>query len=57
MYIGASNVVEVEDYCLVNDKIQKTSVKCVPGLLKIINEIIDNSVDIAIKTNFEGCKY
>lgn len=55
MYIGASNVVEVEDYCLVNDKIQKTSVKCVPGLLKIINEIIDNSVDIAIKTNFEGC--
>lgn len=55
MYIGASNVVEVEDYCLVNDKIQRTSVKCVPGLLKIINEIIDNSVDIAIKTNFEGC--
>lgn len=55
MYIGASNVVEVEDYCLVNDKIQRTTVKCVPGLLKIINEIIDNSVDIAIKTNFEGC--
>ena len=55
MYIGASNVVEVEDYCLVNDKIQRTSVKCVPGLLKIINENIDNSVDIAIKTNFEGC--
>ena len=55
MYIGASNVVEVEDYCLVNDKIQRTNVKCVPGLLKIINEIIDNSVDIAIKTNFEGC--
>jgi len=55
MYIGASNFIETEDYILVNDKIQKTTVSCIPGLLKIINEIIDNSVDIAIKTDFEGC--
>ena len=55
MYIGASNFVEVEDYLLINDKLQKTTVSCIPGLLKIINEIIDNSVDIAIKTDFKGC--
>ena len=33
----------------------KCNFKCVPALLKIINEIIDNSFDIAIKTNFKGC--
>ena len=55
MYIGASNEVETEEYILSDSKIQKQTVKCIPGLLKIINEIIDNSVDIAIKTGFKGC--
>lgn len=55
MYIGASNEVEADEYISVNGKIQKQTVKYVPGLLKIINEIIDNSVDIAIKTDFKGC--
>ena len=54
MYIGASNEVETEEYILSDSKIQKQTVKCIPGLLKIINEIIDNSVDIAIKTGFKG---
>lgn len=30
-----------------------TKVSYVPGLVKIIDEIIDNSVDEAIRTNFE----
>ncbi len=55
MYIGASNAVESEDYCIIDGKIQKSKFNCIPGLLKIINEIIDNSVDIAIKTDFIGC--
>lgn len=55
MYIGASNEVETEEYILSDNRIQKQTVKCIPGLLKIINEIIDNSVDIAIKTGFKGC--
>lgn len=54
MYIGASNDITCSEYIL-DETIHKADVTYVPGLLKIINEIIDNSVDIAIKTNFEGC--
>ena len=55
MYIGASNIIESEEYVLSKEGIRKSVVHCVPGLVKIINEIIDNSVDIAIKTGFKGC--
>jgi DNA topoisomerase-2 len=55
MYIGASNETTQQEYIFRNDKIIKTDVTYVQGLLKIINEIIDNSVDVAIKTNFKGC--
>lgn len=56
MYIGANNLVKSNEYVLINDsRIGIKEVEYVPGLLKIINEIIDNSVDIAIKTGFKGC--
>jgi DNA topoisomerase-2 len=38
---------------LENDKIVYKEIEYIPGLVKIINEIIDNSVDEAIKTNFK----
>lgn len=55
MYIGANNLISSTEYILENDKMIQKEVEFVPGLLKIINEIIDNSVDIAIKTDFKGC--
>lgn len=55
MYIGANNLISSTEYILENDKMIQKDVEFVPGLLKIINEIIDNSVDIAIKTDFKEC--
>lgn len=52
MYIGAINKVKVLDYIVEDSKIVKKELEFVGGLVKIINEVIDNSVDIAIKTNF-----
>ena len=54
MYIGAVDLTASNEYLLINDKIEYTEVKFVPGFIKIINEIIDNSVDVAIKTNFKS---
>jgi len=34
-------------------KFKWTEYEYVPGLVKIINEILDNSIDVAIKSNFE----
>lgn len=49
MYIGSTSVEQVEQYI----NFQKKSLQVVPGLLKIINEIIDNSIDEAIRTDFQ----
>lgn len=54
MYIGAVDVTASNEYILDDNKIQYKEVSYVPGLIKIINEIIDNSVDVAIKTNFKS---
>jgi len=54
MYIGAVNSTKTTEYISKDDKIQYIDVNYVPGLIKIINEIIDNSVDVAIKTNFKS---
>lgn len=54
MYIGAVNKTLVNEYILENDKIEYKEVEYIPALIKIINEIIDNSVDVAIKTNFKS---
>lgn len=49
MYIGSINEEGVTMIC----NFEYKTLKVVPGLLKIINEIIDNSVDEAIRTNFK----
>lgn len=54
MYIGAVDLTKVNDYILTDGKITYSEIEYVPGLIKIINEIIDNSVDVAIKTNFQS---
>lgn len=56
MYIGATDKTDCSEYVSTeDDRIELRTISYVPGLIKIINEIIDNSVDVAIKTNFEGC--
>lgn len=55
MYIGGVDLINSEDYILQNDEFKKCKLSYVPGLIKICNEIIDNSVDIAIKTEFKIC--
>ena len=55
MYVGGISETEYDDYLYYNNELQKTNFKCVPALLKIINEIVDNSFDIAIKTEFKLC--
>ena len=52
MYIGAVDLTTSNEYIFEDGKIQYKEVKYVPGLIKIINEILDNSVDVAIKSNF-----
>lgn len=53
MYIGAIDKTSVFDYILENDKITYKEISYVPALIKIINEIIDNSVDAAIRSQFK----
>ena len=54
LYIGSVNYVENQEFVL-NDsgKFEWTTVKYVPALIKIINEILDNAVDEAVRTNFQ----
>ena len=53
MYIGAIDKTELSDFVIADNKISFQSFSVVPGLLKIINEIIDNSVDASIRSNFK----
>lgn len=55
MYIGAIDKTVTNEFIVDNNKIEQRYVEYVPGLIKIINEIIDNSVDVAIKTDFKDC--
>lgn len=52
MYIGAVNSITSNEYIFENNKIEYKEVNFVPGLIKIINEIIDNSVDASVKSGF-----
>ena len=52
MYIGAVNATKSMEYILEDGKMVYKEVEYVPGLIKIGNEIIDNCVDVAIKSNF-----
>lgn len=55
MYIGAVDLTKTNEYISEDDKLVYKEISYVPGFIKIINEIIDNSVDVAIKTNFKSC--
>ncbi|NTW91284.1 MAG: hypothetical protein HGA35_05085 [Erysipelotrichaceae bacterium] len=52
-YLGSIDETESEEYIFHDDKFSLEKVSYVPGLLKIINEIIDNAVDEGIRTKFE----
>lgn len=54
MYIGAVDSTTSYDYILENDKIIYKEISYIPALVKIINEILDNSIDVAIKTDFKS---
>ena len=49
MFIGSTSKETFSQYVLDTYK----EVSYIPGLLKLVNEIIDNSVDVAVKTNFK----
>ena len=51
MYIGSIDEGEFQEYVLENGKFEYKSVKYVPGFVKIINEVIDNSTDEYIRSN------
>ena len=55
MYIGGVKEVSEEIHLWEDGKFVKKSVLYHPGLVKIFNEIIDNSVDEAIETEFKIC--
>jgi len=52
-YIGSVVPVEQERFYLENEKIKFGTISYVPAFIKIVREIIDNSVEHAIETNFE----
>lgn len=52
VWIGSCVETETEKY-IYNGKFHKRSIRTNPGLLKIIDEVITNSVDVAIKSNFK----
>ena len=53
MYLGSLSLIEKESLFLVDNKFKFKQYKCVDGILKIINEIIDNSIDESIRTNYK----
>jgi len=53
IYIGSIKEEIVEKYMYSGDQMIKQSVPFIPGLIKIIEEVIDNSIDEAIETDFK----
>lgn len=53
MYLGSREKVLSSDYFLDGDKVLYKEIEYVPGFIKIVNEIIDNSLDEALRTHFE----
>lgn len=57
MYVGSVNYIKKEHYILENNRFIYKEIKYIPALLKIINEIIDNSIDVFLKNKLEGKIY
>ena len=56
MYIGSVNLSERDQWIfdVEQEKFKYGTVKVVPALLKCASELIDNSIDVAIDTNFKS---
>ena len=54
MYAGGVSEVDSTEYLCTDGGIRKEHVRVVPALLKIINEVIDNAVDVHIKTPYSS---
>lgn len=52
-YVGSIVHNQIETYLLNNDKFEKQTIEYVPAFLKLVDEILSNSVDEAIKTNYK----
>lgn len=50
-YVGSVNPAEIETYIFKDDKFSFEKISYTPGLLKIIEEIIDNSVDAYLNSS------
>lgn len=53
MYVGAITPIKSADFAIEDGKVCHKEIEIVPGLIKIINEIIDNSIDASIRANFK----
>lgn len=56
MYIGSIVGVEKDAWIYEEEKFKYTATKYVPALLKICDEIVDNSLDVAIDSDFKKIK-
>jgi DNA gyrase/topoisomerase IV subunit B len=52
-FIGSTSLIEENTFIFENNRVVKKNIKFVPGLIKIIEEVIDNSIDEAVRTNFK----
>lgn len=50
-YIGSVNPAEIETYIFKDDKFSFEKISYTPGLLKLIEEILDNSVDAYLNSS------
>jgi DNA gyrase/topoisomerase IV subunit B len=53
LYLGAVDETTSNEFVLTDGKLIKKEITYVPGLLKIINEILDNSIDEAVRTQYQ----
>jgi DNA gyrase/topoisomerase IV subunit B len=54
MYVGSTMYVDSNELILNADgKFERRNISTVPAIIKIVNEVLDNSVDEAVRTNFQ----
>ena len=51
MYLGSSVITKSKEYIINDNQFKETEISYVPGLVKIFNELIDNSIDEFVRTN------
>jgi len=54
MYVGSTQPITEKRYIIENDKFIEKEITYVPALIKIIEEIIDNSIDAFVDTHFKN---